>query len=364
MLTEKKTFFSSLSGYYALAELHTFYTCSQADLNSVLTIFTAYRAGLTKHSLPIDNSGVAASFSYSEKGSRNPEKPSIVFVHGLSSNKETWIPIIKVSFTTFYEHVPLLFFVYSLAKIANEASETDLIRQLRTGVYNALLPETSEELRQMIHTQTVKRPKLPGPFVNGFLHLRLLLTSLLEYDSSRIEDHYQHLRLVNFPALILWGRQDKVYAVSGAEFFHNLLPNSKCVIFDDCGHFLAIDKPEETARNKYNDVEPISTDLSSEQVLNPFQCSYRCRVLYHYPPEVPNNTFDEDTISRLSMPDGVSIRQNSSDPSTTHPFLIARLDGTRYYAVALTFSEQINNDDESLTESLSTSSSSSSTTIN
>ncbi|CAF2892217.1 unnamed protein product [Rotaria sp. Silwood2] len=251
-----------------------------------------------------------------------------------------------------------------LAPIANEASETDLIRQLRTGVYNALLPETSEELRQMIHTQTVKRPKLPGPFVNGFLHLRLLLTSLLEYDSSRIEDHYQQLRLVNFPALILWGRQDKVYAVSGAEFFHNLLPNSKCVIFDDCGHFLAIDKPEETARNKYNDVEPISTDLSSEQVLNPFQCSYRCRVLYHYPPEVPNNTFDEDTISRLSMPDGVSIRQNSSDPSTTHPFLIARFDGTRYYAVALTFSEQINNDDKSLTESLSTSSSSSSTTIN
>ncbi len=58
--------------------------------------FTSYRAGLTKHSLFVDNNG-AAAFSYTEKGSRNPDKPTIVFVHGLSSNKETWIPIIKVS---------------------------------------------------------------------------------------------------------------------------------------------------------------------------------------------------------------------------------------------------------------------------
>jgi len=53
------------------------------------------RAGLTKRSLLIDNHE-HASFSYSEKGTRNPDKPTIVFVHGLSSNKETWIPIIKV----------------------------------------------------------------------------------------------------------------------------------------------------------------------------------------------------------------------------------------------------------------------------
>ena len=36
-----------------------------------------------------------------------------------------------------------------------------------------------------------------------------------------------------------------------------------------------------------------------EQVLNPFQCSYRCRVLHHYPHEVLSNIFDEDAISRV-----------------------------------------------------------------
>jgi len=59
--------------------------------------------------------------------------------------------------------------------IANEECETDLIRQLRGGVFNALLPETPEQLRQMINTLTVKRIKMPGPFLNGFLHLRLRL---------------------------------------------------------------------------------------------------------------------------------------------------------------------------------------------
>jgi hypothetical protein len=43
----------------------------------------------------------SAAFSYCEKGFKTNGKPSIVFVHGLSSNKETWLPIIKVSRTKF-----------------------------------------------------------------------------------------------------------------------------------------------------------------------------------------------------------------------------------------------------------------------
>ena len=41
----------------------------------------------------------------------------------------------------------------------------------------------------------------------------------------------------------------QVYAVSGAEFYCRLLPNAKAVIFDDCGHFMAIDKRLEAAQN-------------------------------------------------------------------------------------------------------------------
>ncbi|UJR34962.1 hypothetical protein I4U23_027740 [Adineta vaga] len=133
-----------------------------------------------------------------------------------------------------------------------------------------------------------------------------------------------------------------------------LSPESNHSISSPDKSYLANDQPQSIrlidyfvvcGLNKYIDVEP-TIDLSvSEQVLNPFQCSYRCRVLSHYPNEVSNNQFDEDAISRLSMPDGVAIRQNSPDPPSTHPFLITRLDGTRYYGVGLTFFEQMNNDD-------------------
>lgn len=51
----------------------------------------------------------------------------------------------------------------------------------------------------------------------------------------------------------------------------------------------------------------ITTNVSSfsfrfnlgEQILNPFQCSYRCRVLCHFPNEIETNPFDEDAISRV-----------------------------------------------------------------
>jgi hypothetical protein len=50
-----------------------------------------------------------------------------------------------------------------------------VIKQLRLGVYKAMLPETSEELHDMINTLTVKKINLPRLFINGFFHLRLRL---------------------------------------------------------------------------------------------------------------------------------------------------------------------------------------------
>ena len=103
---------------------------------------------------------------------------------------------------------------------------------------------------------------------------------------------------------------------------------------------------------KHSAVEP-SCEPTGEQVFNPFQRTYRCRVLSHFPQEISTNSFDEDAISRLSMPDGVAIRQNSPDPPRTHSFLITRLDGTRYYGVALTFFEQLNSLDDGDSSSIS-----------
>jgi pimeloyl-ACP methyl ester carboxylesterase len=56
-----------------------------------------HRAGLEKRFLSIDDVDGTTVFCYAEKGTKVPEQPSIVFIHGFSSDKNTWVKIIKVS---------------------------------------------------------------------------------------------------------------------------------------------------------------------------------------------------------------------------------------------------------------------------
>lgn len=56
---------------------------------------TAVKAGLRKHSIPLDNDK-NIRFSYYERGVKIPGQASMVFVHGFSSSKESWITLVDV----------------------------------------------------------------------------------------------------------------------------------------------------------------------------------------------------------------------------------------------------------------------------
>ena len=60
------------------------------------------RAGLEKYFLTINDDDETIIVCYCEKGSRVPEKPSIVFIHGFSSDKHAWSTIIKVNINNYY----------------------------------------------------------------------------------------------------------------------------------------------------------------------------------------------------------------------------------------------------------------------
>ncbi|CAF1596895.1 unnamed protein product [Rotaria magnacalcarata] len=285
----------------------------QAWLTQCYYQFNTYLAGLQKRSLSIDANGTSM-FSYCEKGKKIHGQPTIVFIHGLSSNKETWLPIVKnipddyhcitvdlpahgetvgmkeefYTIDKFVEKLKLFFdkmnlvkpmfiigasmggavvsmfaikypnyvsLICLLAPPADEKCETARIKQLRQGNYEVLLPETTEQLSDMIRSLTIKPIWLPELFLNGFLHLRLplleehtnVLRSLLEYDYPYLDQRYQELKQISCPTLILWGREDQLFTVDGAHYFSQLIPKSEAIIFDDCGHFMAIDKPVEVA---------------------------------------------------------------------------------------------------------------------
>jgi pimeloyl-ACP methyl ester carboxylesterase len=43
-----------------------------------------------------------------------------------------------------------------------------------------------------------------------------------------------------------------LYICDGADYFCKLIPHAEKIILEDCGHFMAIDKPEDTARSIMN----------------------------------------------------------------------------------------------------------------
>jgi pimeloyl-ACP methyl ester carboxylesterase len=49
------------------------------------------------------------------------------------------------------------------------------------------------------------------------------------------------------PALILWGRQDQILGVKDADRFQKLLPHSKLVWVENCGHVPHLEQPQVTA---------------------------------------------------------------------------------------------------------------------
>ena len=51
------------------------------------------------------------------------------------------------------------------------------------------------------------------------------------------------------PSLILWGREDSVIPVSAGERFHETLPNSQLIIYEDVGHVPMEEIPERTAED-------------------------------------------------------------------------------------------------------------------
>jgi pimeloyl-ACP methyl ester carboxylesterase len=50
---------------------------------------------------------------------------------------------------------------------------------------------------------------------------------------------------IHVPTLIIWGRNDQTNTLEMGEMTHKGIPGSKMVVFDDCGHFIPTEKPDE-----------------------------------------------------------------------------------------------------------------------
>ena len=92
-------------------------------------------------------------------------------------------------------------------------------------------------------------------------------------------------------------------------------------------------------------------ELESNETYNegvtkpPLDRSYKCKILNHFPDNLPWNPFDEDAVTQLCLPKGLVFQKHYSKP-VFHPFIITREDGSRIYGGTLKFFELI--EDESI----------------
>jgi pimeloyl-ACP methyl ester carboxylesterase len=56
-----------------------------------------------------------------------------------------------------------------------------------------------------------------------------------------------HLRRIEAPTLVLWGRQDRVIPLAHGEYYASHIPDARLVVLETCGHMAPLEKPDEVA---------------------------------------------------------------------------------------------------------------------
>ncbi|MGH8528824.1 MAG: alpha/beta fold hydrolase [Nevskiales bacterium] len=132
------------------------------------------------------------------------------------------------------------------------AKESEVRRIYRETGRSPLFPEKPEDFDRVLEFVFAKPPFIPHGIktvlaaraVRNFqLHSRIY--SEIASDDLRLE---YLLPSVTAPTLVLWGDQDRVLDVSGAEIVQQLLPSAKVVILTGVGHVPMIEAPAASAK--------------------------------------------------------------------------------------------------------------------
>lgn len=123
---------------------------------------------------------------------------------------------------------------------------------------NPLIPKSPEDVDFLFDFALEQRPFIPWPItsvlarksisraeVNEKIFADMLKAKAL-LDNGQAE---QLLASLQHPAIIIWGKQDRVLDVSTAEVFNQHLPNSQMVLMDNVGHMPMLEAPTKTAQH-------------------------------------------------------------------------------------------------------------------
>jgi len=255
-----------------------------------------------------------SKFCYAERGTSTPERSSIVFVHGFTSSKDSWVSTMKglprdqhvvavdllghgeTSLPAAFERVSVDYIAEHLHKFLSLAglvrrpvhmigtSMGGIVAAIYAAEYpndikaltlicpavftpikskfkrefnpdrNPLLARNIEDVYVCLDLCVFHKDRIPRnkQLLKGGLQLRECKMEFftLLHKSIQVRNVTDDLTRelsprIRQPTQIIWGANDELIDVSGAEFLRDLLPDCRRMdILSNCGHAASLDQPE------------------------------------------------------------------------------------------------------------------------
>jgi abhydrolase domain-containing protein 6 len=120
-----------------------------------------------------------------------------------------------------------------------------------------LLYKNTEQFDALLDAVFYRKPFVPRSFKRyfakkGVLEYRLREKILRDLERDGIDILEDRLPEVGAPTLVVWGENDRILHVSGAEKFQRALRDCRVITLGECGHVVFFDQPEAT-RQAYQD---------------------------------------------------------------------------------------------------------------
>lgn len=151
-------------------------------------------------------------------------------------------------------------FVYEsphrLNKLVLVASGGAMPRQLQSMV--EFQPPTRDQVLQQLK-QTVRADRVDFEAHADYLYAltqnpdrlacyRRIMTHMNNMETRQRYNTARRFPHIHVPTLVVWGRNDQTNALEMGEMTHKGIRGSKMIVFDNCGHFIPTEKPDDFNR--------------------------------------------------------------------------------------------------------------------
>ncbi|XP_019360507.1 PREDICTED: monoacylglycerol lipase ABHD6 isoform X1 [Gavialis gangeticus] len=117
-----------------------------------------------------------------------------------------------------------------------------------------LIPSTPEEMAEMLKLCSYVRFKVPQQILQGLVDVRIPHNEFYRklfleiVDEKSIYKLHENMSKIKAPTQVIWGKQDQVLDVSGADVLANSIPDCHVHILENCGHSVVVERPRKTAK--------------------------------------------------------------------------------------------------------------------